>query len=155
MPLLTVANSPDRDAALARERLTQSEVDLEQVDRLQRGRLVAHLAGRVGDVDRGHQLSRALQRECGFMILVNANSQRKEPADPMRSAAFAGINVCDSSARSSLSERRPMEPAEDPEWMPARPPYTTFLAIGVTVKYSSRAVSMGTGSGVPLGGRRR
>src|SRR5262249_12444425 len=41
-------------AALALERLPQRDVDLEQVDRLQRRRLVEHLAGGVGDVDRCH-----------------------------------------------------------------------------------------------------
>ena len=41
-------------AALALERLAQREVELEQVDRLQRRRLVEDVAGGVADVDRGH-----------------------------------------------------------------------------------------------------
>ncbi len=48
-------------AALALERLTQWQIDLEQVDRLQWRSLVEHLAGRVGDVDRGHGLLRGVR----------------------------------------------------------------------------------------------
>ena len=44
-------------AALALERLAQREVGVEQVDRLQRRRLVEDVAGGVGDVERGHGLS--------------------------------------------------------------------------------------------------
>ena len=41
-------------ATLALEPLAQGEVDLEQVDRLQRGRLIQDLAGGFDGVDRGH-----------------------------------------------------------------------------------------------------
>ena len=41
-------------AALALERLAQRQVALQQVNRLERRRLVEHLASGVGDFDRGH-----------------------------------------------------------------------------------------------------
>jgi hypothetical protein len=50
-----VSASDPPTAAFALERLTQGEVDREEVDRLQRRRLVTHLAYRVGDGDRGHR----------------------------------------------------------------------------------------------------
>ena len=41
-------------AALALKPLSQGEIDLEQVDRLERWRLVQDLSGRIGDVDGRH-----------------------------------------------------------------------------------------------------
>ena len=83
-------------AALALERLLQRQVDLEQVDRLQRRRLVEDLAGGIGDVDRGHDSGAAAgQRPLGHPIgrVVGAAQQpprELRPAEEQRRVVLPG-----------------------------------------------------------------